>query len=216
MGICGAAQGERKVKQKKTIQLNETENAILECKKCRDKIKQYIKRLSQKQLKSREKAKELVRSKQKDRAKVYLRMAKLHVEQIKVSEGQLEMVENQISQIESTQNLQECMNCLKQGNEVLKNMQNTIKIEEWEKVKDDMDELKEKDQEISDYLKEYGIDEAQYDDEVNKELDKLLNEVQGENKIDLPSVPKNEIKNENTENKNKVKKNNVKKKVIAS
>jgi len=216
MGICGAAQGERKVKQKKTIQLNETENAILECKKCRDKIKQYIKRLSQKQLKSREKAKELVRSKQKDRAKVYLRMAKLHGEQIKVSEGQLEMVENQISQIESTQNLQECMNCLKQGNEVLKNMQNTIKIEEWEKVKDDMDELKEKDKEISDYLKEYGIDEAQYDDEVNKELDKLLNEVQGENKIDLPSVPKNEIKNENTENKNKVKKNNVKKKVIAS
>ena len=95
-------------------------------------------------------------------------------------------------------------------------MQNTIKIEEWEKVKDDMDELKEKDKEISDYLKEYGIDEAQYDDEVNKELDKLLNEVQGENKIDLPSVPKNEIKNENTENKNKVKKNNVKKKVIAS
>ena len=216
MGICGAAQGERKVKPKKTIQLNETENAILECKKCRDKIKQYIKRLSQKQLKSREKAKELVRSKQKDRAKVYLRMAKLHGEQIKVSEGQLEMVENQISQIESTQNLQECMNCLKQGNEVLKNMQNTIKIEEWEKVKDDMDELKEKDKEISDYLKEYGIDEAQYDDEVNKELDKLLNEVQGENKIDLPSVPKNEIKNENTENKNKVKKNNVKKKVIAS
>ena len=212
MGICGAAQGERKVKQNKTIKLNETENAILECKKCRDKIKQYIKRLSQKQLKSKEKAKDLVRSKQKDRAKVYLRMAKLHGEQIKVSEGQLEMVENQVSQIESTQNLQKCMNCLKKGNEVLKNMQNTIKIEEWEKVKDDMDELKEKDKKISDYLKEYGIDEAQYDEEVNNELDKLLNEVQGENKIDLPSVPKNEI----TENKTKEKKNNVKKKVIAS
>ena len=212
MGICGAAQGERKVKQNKTIKLNETENAILECKKCRDKIKQYIKRLSQKQLKSREKAKDLVRSKQKDRAKVYLRMAKLHGEQIKVSEGQLEMVENQVSQIESTQNLQKCMDCLKKGNEVLKNMQNTIKIEEWEKMKDDMDELKEKDKEISDYLKEYGIDEAQYDEEVNNELDKLLNEVQGENKIDLPSVPKNEI----TENKTKEKKNNVKKKVIAS
>ena len=212
MGICGAAQGERKVKQNKTIKLNETENAILECKKCRDKIKQYIRRLSQKQLKSKEKAKDLVRSKQKDRAKVYLRMAKLHGEQIKVSEGQLEMVENQVSQIESTENLQDYMNCLKKGNEVLKNMQNTIKIEEWEKVKDDMDELKEKDKKISDYLKEYGIDEAQYDEEVNNELDKLLNEVQGENKIDLPSVPKNEI----IENKTKEKKNNVKKKVIAS
>ena len=212
MGVCFSNQGERKVRQKKTIQLNETENAILECKKCRDNINQYIKRLSQKQTKSREKAKELVRSNQKDRAKIYLRMAKLHGEQIKVSEGQLEMVQNQISQIESSQNLQEIMNCLKQGNDVLKNMQNSIKIEEWEKVKDDLDELKEKDKEISDYFKEYGIDEAQCDEEVNNELDKLLNEIQGGNKVDLPSVPKEEV----SEDKDKVKQINVKKKVIAS
>ena len=212
MGVCFSNQGERKVRQKKTIQLNETENAFLECKKCRDNINQYIKRLSQKQTKSREKAKELVRSNQKDRAKIYLRMAKLHGEQIKVSEGQLEMVQNQISQIESSQNLQEIMNCLKQGNDVLKNMQNSIKIEEWEKVKDDLDELKEKDKEISDYFKEYGIDEAQCDEEVNNELDKLLNEIQGGNKVDLPSVPKEEV----SEDKDKVKQINVKKKVIAS
>ena len=192
--------------------INETEKAILECKTCRDKINRYIKRLSNKKMKSREKAKELVRSKQKDRAKVYLKMAKLHEEQIKVSEGQLEKVQSQISQIESTQNLQECMNCLKKGNEVLKNMQNTIKIEEWEKVKDDMDELKEKDKEISNYFKEYGIDEEQCDEEVNNELDKLLNEIQGGNKVDLPSVPKDEI----SEDKDKVEQINVKKKVIAS
>ena len=40
------------------------------------------------------------------------------------------MVENQIKQIESAQNLQEVQSVLKQGNEVLKNSQNTIKIEE--------------------------------------------------------------------------------------
>ena len=213
MGICGSNQKERKVRQK-PITLNETENAILQCKQCRDKIKQYIKRLSQKENKSREKAKDLLRSKQRDRAKVYLRMAKLHGEQIKTSEGQLEMIENQITQIESTQNLQECLQTLKKGNEVLKNMQNTIKLEEWEKVKDDMDELKEKDKEISNYLKEYGIDEAEYDDEVNKELDKLLNEVQGGNKIDLPSVPKEEIKED--DKNEKVKKISAKKKVVAA
>ena len=206
MGTCGED------KKRKEIPLNETEKAILECKTCRDKISKYIKRLSKKQTKSRDKAKELVRSKQKDRAKVYLRMAKLHEEQIKVSEGQLEKVQKQISQIESTQNLQECMNCLKQGNEVLKNMQNTIKIEEWEKVKDDMNELKEKDKEISDYFKQNGINEAHCDEEVNDELEKLLNEVQGGNKIDLPSVPKEEI----TEDKDKVKTINVQKKVVAA
>ena len=206
MGTCGED------KKRKEIPLNETEKAILECKTCRDKISKYIKRLSKKQTKSRDKAKELVRSKQKDRAKVYLRMAKLHEEQIKLSEGQLEKVQKQISQIESTQNLQECMNCLKQGNEVLKNMQNTIKIEEWEKVKDDMNELKEKDKEISDYFKQNGINEAHCDEEVNDELEKLLNEVQGGNKIDLPNAPKEEI----TEDKDKVKTINVQKKVVAA
>ena len=205
MGTCGDEE------KRKEIPLNETEKAILECKTCRDKINRYIKRLSNKKMKSREKAKELVHSKQKDRAKVYLKMAKLHEEQIKVSEGQLEKVQNQISQIESTQNLQECMNCLKQSNEILKNMQNTIKIEEWEKVKDNMDELKEKDKEISDYFKQHGIDEAKFDEEVNNDLDKLMNEIQDGNIIDLPNAPKEE----NTEDKDKVKIINVKKKVTA-
>ena len=190
MGICNSDS------KRKTVTLNDTENAILQCKTCRDKIKQYIKRLENRQNICQEKAKELVRSKERDRAKIYLRQKKLHQEQIKTSEGQLEMIENQIKEIESANNLQECMACLKQGNEVLKKLQNTIKIEEWEKVKDDMSELKEKDQEISNYFKEYGINEAEYDEQVNDELDKLINDIQGDAKIDLPNVPKDKIEEE--------------------
>ena len=210
MGVCSSdSQRERRVREKKPVKLDETENAILQCKLCRDKIKQYIQRLEKRQNTCQEKAKQLLRSKERDRAKVYLRQKKLHQEQIKTSEGQLEMIETQIKQIESAKNLQECMECLKQGNEVLKKMQNTIKIEEWEKVKDDMDELKEKDQEISNYFKEYGINEAECDNEVNKELDKLINEIQGGDKIDLPNVPKDKISEED-----KVEKVNVKKKEV--
>ena len=211
MGICGKDNEERKVRERKPIQLNQTETTILECKQCRDKIKQYIKRLNQRETKCREKAKNLLRSKERDRAKIYVRQSKLHKEQIKVSEGQLEMVEKQISQIESAQNLQECMSVLKQGNEVLQKLQSTIKLDEWEKIKDDMNELKEKDQEISNVLKEYGVNEAEYNEDVNKELDKLLKEVEG-NKIDLPNVPKEEIK----EDKGKTEKIDVKKKVISA
>ena len=211
MGICGKDQGERKVRERKPVTLNETENAILKCKTCRDKIKQFIKRLEKRSNNCREKAKELICSKERDRAKIYLRQNKLHQEQIKRCDGQLEMIENQIKQIENVQNLQECMAVLKQGNEVLNKLQNTIKIEEWEKVKDDMDELKEKDKEISDYLKEYGINEAEYDEQVNNELNKLINEMGGDNKIDLPNTPKEEI----NEHK-KVEKVTVKKKVVAA
>ena len=191
MGICNSNN------QRKAVKLNDTENAILQCKTCRDKIKQYIKRLEKRQNSCQEKAKELIRSKERDRARIYLRQKKLHQEQIKTSEGQLEMIENQIKEIESANNLQECMACLKQGNEVLKKLQNTIK--EWEKVKDDMSELKEKDQEISNYFKEYGINEAEYDEQVNDELDKLINDIQGDAKIDLPNVPKDKIEEEKIE-----------------
>ena len=210
MGICWN-DDETKKKTVKPVTLNETEKAILNCKKCRDKIKNYMKRLSERENKSRAKAKELLISKQRDRAKFYLRQAKLHSAQIKTYEGQLEMIENQITQIESATNLQECLKVLNNGNEVLKKMQDSIKIEEWEKIKDDMEELKEKDKEVSDFLKEYGINEAEYDNEVNNDLEKLINEVEGnkaKDNIKLPEVPKEEIIEEKNkkEEKNKTKK----------
>jgi len=54
--------------------------------------------------------------------------------------------------------------------------------------------------------------EAQYDEEVNDELEKLMNEVEGRNKINLPNIPKEDI----TEDKDKVKTINVQKKVVAA
>ena len=135
---------------------------------------------------------------------------------MKSYEGQLEMVEQQITQIESTTNLQECMNVLKKGNEVLKKMQDTVKIEEWEKIKDDLDELKEKDREVADFLKEYGINEAEYDNEVNNDFEKLVNEIEGnkaKDDVKLPEVPKEEL----TEAKDKTKeKNKIKKKAVVA
>ena len=209
MGICDDDR-ERKVKP---IILKPEEQAIVDCKLCRDKINTYLKRLSERQKKSRAKAKELLANKQRDRAKFYLRQAKLHEAQEKTYLGQLEMIENQITQIESAVNLQDIKKVLANGNEVLKKMQDSVKLEEWEKIKDDMDELKEKDKEIGDFLKEYGINEAEYDNEVNNDLDKLMNEIQGnqaKDDIKLPEVPKEEI------TEDKAEKNKTKKKVVVA
>ena len=211
MGICGQES------KTKPVQLSQTEKAILECKKCRDKIKSYIRRLSDRENKSRLKAKELLAKKQRDRAKFYLRQAKLHSAQMKTYYGQLEMIENQLIQIESATNTQECLTVLNNGNAVLKKMQESIKIEEWEKVKDDLDELKEKDKEVSDFLKEYGLNEAEVDNEINNDLDKLMNEI-NKNKVDdikLPSVPKEQISNNNNNEPNKVNNKENKKLVVA-
>ena len=182
--------------QSNNITLTETEKAILECKSCRDKISKYIRNLEQKEKKSREKAKGLLRQKQRERAKLYLKQCKLFNEQSKIADGQLQMITEQIVNIESTSNMRECMDCLNKGKSVLKNLQQGVNLEHWENIRDEMDELKERDREIKDFFKERGIDEEEYEAECEDELNKLLKEIQGDNKIDLPEVPKNEIKEE--------------------
>ena len=196
--------------QQKNIQLSETENAIIQCKTCRDKIKKYIRNLEQKEIKSKEKAKELLRKKQRDRAKLYLKQSKLFREQSKVADGQLQMIEGQIVSIESATNLNECNKVLQKGNEALKNLQKDVNIEHWDNIRDDLEELKERDREIKDFFKERGIEEEEYENECEDELNKLLFEVQGgNNQLGLPNVPNTTIK----ESKIPVQKNKGKSKV---
>ena len=195
--------------QRKNITLSETENAIIQCKTCRDKIKKYIRNLEQKEIKAKEKAKELLRNKKRDSAKLYLKQCKLFREQSKTAEGQLQMIEEQIVNIESASNMNECMKVLQKGNTVLKNLQNDVNIEHWENIRDDMEELRERDREINDFFRERGIDEEECDAECEDELNKLLIEIQGNNLLDLPNVPNTKI----NDSKIPVKQNKVKVKV---
>ena len=195
--------------QRKNVTLSETENAIIQCKTCRDKIKKYIRSLEQKEIKSKEKAKELLRKKQRDRAKLYLKQCKLFREQSKTADGQLQMIEEQIANIESAATMNECMQVLQKGNTVLKNLQKDVNIEHWDNIRDDMDELRERDREINDFFQERGINEEEFDVECEEELNKLLYEIQGNNQLNLPNVPKTKI----NENKIPVQQNKVKVKV---
>ena len=195
--------------QRKNVTLSETENAIIQCKTCRDKIKKYIRNLEQKEKKEKEKAKELLRNKKRDSAKLYLKQCKLFREQSKTAEGQLQMIEEQIVNIESASNMNECMKVLQKGNTVLKNLQNDVNIEHWENIRDDLEELRERDREINDFFRERGIDEEECDAECEDELNKLLIEIQGNNLLDLPNVPNTKI----NDSKIPVKQNKVKVKV---
>ena len=214
---CESSNEKRHLKnsaQKTVVQLSPTERAILDCKSCRDKIKRYIKNLEQKEQRSKLKVKELLRLKQRDRAKLYLKQSKLFSEQTKIADGQLDMINQQIANIESTSNMNECAEVLNRGNAVLKQLQNEVNIEHWENIKDDLDELKERDREIGDFFKEKGIDEEELETQCDDEINKLLAEMQG-NDNQLPNVPKEQIPQDTNENdiknKNKVK-NKVKNK----
>ena len=183
----------------KTVEINQEERALLDCKICRDKIKKYIKSLEKNASLKRERAKEALKNKNKDRAKLNLRQAKMYQEQIKTADGQLEMIETQISQIESAQSQRDAMSVLKQGNEVLKNLQKEVNAEKFQEISDDMDELKQQQDELTEFFKNRGIEEN--DEELDDELDKLLDSVQKEQggTVDLPSANKEQLDNEESE-----------------
>ena len=109
--------------ESRTEKINKEEKAILDCKICRDKIKKYIKSLGKNASLKKEKAKEALKDKNKDRARLYMRQSKMYQEQIKVAEGQLEMIETQITQIETAQSQKDVFDVLKEGNNVLKKLQ---------------------------------------------------------------------------------------------
>lgn len=196
-------------KKKKKPALDQSEKALLDCKMVRDKIKGYIKTLERNEQLKKTKAKESLREKKKDRAKMLLKLAKMYGEQIKASDNQLTMIEDQIAQIEFTKNQAEIMKVLQQGNEALKNLQKEVNVEKWEQVKDDLDELKEKDNELTEFFKERGLNPDDVEDSVNKELEELMKLNSQEAEIDLPSANQEKVEVPETKEKEKEEKKMV-------
>ena len=189
-----------KKKKTKEVKLDNEESAILECKMCRDKIKKYIKNLEKNAAQKKEKAKAALKAKDKDRAKMNLRMEKMYREQIKTADGQLEMIENQIAQIETAQSQKDAMTVLKQGNEVLKKLQSEVNVEKFQEIADDLEELKDQQNELTEFFKARGIEE---EEDVNAELDKLIESVQNEAAVDLPNANKEVLEEEKKVEKEK-------------
>ena len=188
--------------KKKTIELKAEDQAILKCKMCRDNIKRYIKRLENDANLKKQKAKEALQTKNKDRARLNLRMEKMYREQIKTADGQLEMIETQINQIESAQSQKDVMTVLQEGNAVLKKLQEEVNVDKYKDISDDMEEIKAKNDEITEFFKDRGIDE----EVVNDELDKLIASVQQEAGADLPRANEEKLEGEKQKEEEKVKK----------
>ena len=186
-------------KNKKNPKLNVEEKTILQCKITRDNIKNYIKKLEKNSKLKREKAKESLKQKNKDRAKYNLKLSKMYSEQIKNAESQLTMLEEQISNLESAITQKEALKILEKGNEVLKNLQNECNIEKWEKISDDMNEIKEQQDEINQFFRDKNIEDI--DDDIENEMNKLM---ESDNDLELPSANQNEIHVEENKNEDKI------------
>jgi hypothetical protein len=147
---------------------------LFSCKLTRDDIKNYIKKLEKNDLQRRQKAKDALKNKDKDKAKIFLSQSKLYREQIKTANGQLNMIEDQILQIDSAKHQKEAIKVLQNGNKILKELYEEVNVEKWEKIADDMNEIKQQQDEIGNFLKNHGMSQKEYDEDVDKELDNLM------------------------------------------
>ena len=184
-----------------TPKINNEEKAILDCKLARDKIKTYIKRLERNANLKKEKAKESLRAKNKDRAKYNLKLSKMYHEQIKTADAQLTMLEEQIANIEQATTQRDALKVLEKGNEVLKNLQSECNIEKWEKISEDMQDIKDQQDEINQFFRDRNMDDV--DDDVEEEMNKLMESEKNDIENELPSANKNEIYIEEEKNENK-------------
>ena len=144
---------------------------------------------------------EALKNKNRDRARFFMRQGKMYEEQIKSSDGQLQMIETQITQIENAQNQKDVFTVLKEGNAALKKLQEEVNVEKMQEIADDLDDLKDKNDELTQFFKDRGIQENE--EELDDDLNKLIESVQKEDaKIDLPSANKENLEgNEEVSNK---------------
>jgi charged multivesicular body protein 6 len=189
MGICNSKNSKREkanentntnvinkpvsVNVHKVSTMKADEKAIMNCKLCRDKIKDYIKKLEKNEILKKEKAKTALISKDKTRAKMFLNQGKMYREQINIANGQLTMIEEQITGIESALIQKDALSVLNEGNKILKQLNEEVNIEKWENIKEDMESIKEQQDEIANFLKSHNINEDKYEEELNEELERL-------------------------------------------
>ena len=170
MGILGCTKKSEPPKP----QLSAEDQAIFQCKKCRDNIKSYIKRLDNNSVKQRNQAKEHLKNKNRERAKMCLNQSKFYQTQIESSSNQLAMIEDQIIRIETTRSQKETFAALEQGNKILTELQKEVNIEKWEKISEDMDDLRENQNEIGEFLKSKNINMEEYNEGLDKDLENLM------------------------------------------
>ena len=208
---------------KKILNLTPLENSIIECKKTRDKIKQYIKTLEKEILKIKAKSIKYLKKNNKERAKFELKRKKMYEMQISNSEKQLEIIIEKIIEIEKTQIESEVLKTLNQSNEILIKLNEEVSIDKWELINDELGQIKMEQDEVKNFFNNNHLnynDDSYFDLEIenilkeesennNKEINEnnIQNYSDNNNKI-FPEVYKGNLFNDSNQ-RNEIKSNKL-------
>lgn len=189
--------------QTSTPKITQQDKAIFQLKQQRDKVKQYQRSLTVLMNKQTELAKKAVLNKEMDKAKFYLKSRKQQDSTIKKTYDQLDNLEHLINTIEFKLIEKDVMYGLAEGNKVLTKLNSGLKVENIEKILDDLEDNKVKVDEVSELLGT-GLTNSE-EAEIDDELESLEREVNGTktDKIVLPDAPKSELKSPEKEQQKK-------------
>ena len=122
-------------------------------------------------------------------AKKLLTKKKRFVEQIKQLEGAQNMMEEQKMMLENQYSMKQIFETVSSTNQAIKEMGKGVSVEEIEKAREEMKEIKDAQKDMGDFFAEYA--EAG-NEEVDEELDQLEAEMAKE-EVNLPDAIKEEV-----------------------
>ncbi|CAB3410780.1 unnamed protein product [Caenorhabditis bovis] len=168
--------------------VSDQDNAILQLKTQRDKIKQMVKRKEACIEKERLLAKQLLKEGKKDRALLLLKKKRYQENIIDQTLKQLSKIEQMVQDLEFAEIQQRVVDGLRQGNEALKKMNQMFDVDEIDRIMDETKEAAEYQEEISNMLS--GKLTSQDVSDVERELEELLASESG---VTLPEAPTHEL-----------------------
>eukprot|EP00735_Rhodelphis_limneticus_P001991 TRINITY_DN12731_c0_g1::TRINITY_DN12731_c0_g1_i1::g.28704::m.28704 TRINITY_DN12731_c0_g1::TRINITY_DN12731_c0_g1_i1::g.28704 ORF type:complete len:223 (-),score=27.09,sp/P0C0A3/CHMP6_MOUSE/41.80/2e-37,Snf7/PF03357.16/4e-40,Snf7/PF03357.16/2.4e+03,PIG-S/PF10510.4/0.0013,PIG-S/PF10510.4/2e+03,Orthopox_A47/PF06334.6/0.0023,YliH/PF10799.3/0.076,DUF1269/PF06897.7/50,DUF1269/PF06897.7/2.5,MutS_III/PF05192.13/8.8 TRINITY_DN12731_c0_g1_i1:408-1076(-) len=172
---------------KKSKPVSDNDMAILRLKTSRDKLQRFRKKLLTTLEHEDEKARELLKQGKRDRARLELKRKRYLEQQLSKLDEQMFSLENLVSSIETAQMNAKVLEGIKAGNEALKSIQQSMSIDEVEKVMEEAADLQADSHEIGEILSRNLSREDE--EEVLRELEELEAAAAEDLKASLPSVP---------------------------
>jgi charged multivesicular body protein 6 len=184
-----------------TPKLNDQDKVVLDIKRCRDNLKNYIKRLQKDSNLNRDKAKELLRNNNRDSAKIFLNKSKMCNTHINTYLNQLNLLEDQLANMQMSIQQKETFEIIGRGNEILKQLQKDVNLEKLENLSEEFNDLKQNQEEVSNFLKTYSITSQEFEADVENDLNKMIEETSPLPDTSFPEVKtNNEYKNDTSQN----------------
>lgn len=165
--------------------VSQQDQAILQLKAQRDKIKQFMRRNEKQMEREKEIAKQLVRAGKKDRALLLLKKKRYQETVIERTLKQLDQIDRMVHDLEFAEIERRVVEGLRSGNEALKQMNQMFSLDEIEKIMEDTRESVEYQEEIANLISG-KLSETDLE-EVETEFELLMSAE--DKKLNLPEVP---------------------------